>query len=92
MGRARISSDSDDEKHRDSGVCTHDEDEDKGKNKKKLDNRWETKLRSVLEVPRTEDSGSGSWYTQVVSTSYLSPFLQPKARASEAQILLERER
>lgn len=44
VGRARISSDSDDEKHRDSGVCTHDEDEDKGKNKKKLDNRLKREL------------------------------------------------
>lgn len=44
VGRARISSDSDDEKQRDSGVCTHDEDEERGVNKKKLDNRLKKEL------------------------------------------------
>ena len=39
VGRARISSDSDDEKQRDSGVSTHDEDEERINKRKKIDNR-----------------------------------------------------
>lgn len=44
VGRARISSDSDDEKHRDSGVSTHDEDEDRSRSRKKLDSRLKREL------------------------------------------------
>lgn len=44
VGRARISSDSDDEKQRDSGVSTHDEDEERINKRKKIDNRLKREL------------------------------------------------
>jgi len=44
VGRARISSDSDDEKQRDSGVSTHDEDEENARGRKKIDNRLKREL------------------------------------------------
>jgi len=56
VGRSRISSDSEDEKYRDSGVCTHDEDEERGKIKKKLDNR----LKKELLKPKFYLNDSGN--------------------------------
>jgi len=80
VGRTRISSDSDDEKQRDSGISTHDEDEEKTIGKKKMDNR----LKRELLKPKFYLNESGNLVRVSSNESIADPVASESSHAQSS--------